>query len=52
MVAPHATKVPPLAEKAVEELRAGFRGELIRPGDEGYDAARKVYNGMIDSTPA
>jgi len=45
-------KVPPLEEKAIEELRAGFRGDLIRRGDKGYDAARKVYNGMIDKHPA
>ncbi len=29
----------------IQELRARFRGELIVPGDAGYDAARKVYNG-------
>ena len=29
----------------------GFRGELIQPGDAGYDAARKVYNGD-DRPPA
>src|SRR5215468_7192689 len=39
-------------EKDVQELRAKFRGELIAPGDEAYDAARKVYNGMIDRRPA
>jgi FAD/FMN-containing dehydrogenase len=33
-------------------LKAGLRGELIQPSDEGYDAARKVYNGMIDKHPA
>src|SRR5258707_6620426 len=32
-------------------LKASLRGELIQPGDEGYDAARKVYNGMIDKRP-
>ena len=36
----------------IQELRAKFRGELIAPGDAGYDAARKVYNGMIDRRPA
>src|SRR5881398_1268055 len=33
-------------------LKASLRGELIQPNDEGYDAARKVYNGMIDRHPA
>src|SRR5260221_1024945 len=33
-------------------LKANLRGELIQPNDEGYDAARKVYNGMIDKHPA
>src|SRR5213082_1995680 len=33
-------------------LKASLRGELIQPNDEGYDAARKVYNGMIDKHPA
>ena len=29
-----------------------FRGDLLRPNDEGYDDARKVFNGMIDRRPA
>src|SRR6266568_4469303 len=33
-------------------LKASLRGELIQPNDEGYDTARKVYNGMIDKHPA
>ena len=37
---------------AVEAFRAGLRGRLIRPGDEGYDEARKVFNAMIDRHPA
>ncbi|HXZ29267.1 MAG TPA: FAD-binding oxidoreductase [Terriglobales bacterium] len=36
----------------LEKLRPHFRGELIAPGDAGYDAARKVYNAMIDKRPA
>jgi FAD/FMN-containing dehydrogenase len=40
-----------LNEAVVEGFKASLRGELIRPNDEGYDAARKVYNGMIDRRP-
>jgi len=36
----------------VEALRASLRGQMIRPGDEGYEAARKLNNGMIDKRPA
>ncbi len=36
---------------STEQLRCRFRGELIHPGDPGYDSARKVYNGMIDKRP-
>lgn len=34
-----------------QALQATLRGEVIAPGDPGYDAARKVYNGMIDRHP-
>ena len=34
-----------------EDLRPGFRGELLCAGDQGYDAARKVFNAMIDKRP-
>ncbi len=42
----------PLGEAAVQQLAAGFRGGLIRPGDDGYDGARAVFNAMIDRHPA
>src|SRR5580698_3943844 len=41
-----------LTTEALGQLAAGLRGELIQPGDPGYDAARAVYNGMIDKHPA
>jgi FAD/FMN-containing dehydrogenase len=34
-----------------ERLRSRFHGELLRPGDTGYDAARAVFNAMIDRRP-
>jgi FAD/FMN-containing dehydrogenase len=38
-------------DAAVAAFRASLRGELIEPGDGGYDAARKVYNAMIERRP-
>jgi hypothetical protein len=35
-----------------EDLGASLHGELITPGEPGYDAARAAYNGMIDRRPA
>src|SRR6516162_3167261 len=35
----------------LDQLRNSLRGEVIQPGDPGYDSARKVYNGMIDKRP-
>lgn len=34
------------------ELEAGFRGELIRPGDSSYEERRRIWNGSIDRRPA
>jgi hypothetical protein len=33
------------------ELGSGLQGQVIRPEDGGYDAARGVFNGMIDRYP-
>src|SRR5919108_814204 len=41
-----------LADGSIAELAEGVRGEVIRPGDVGYDAARAVWNGAIDRHPA
>jgi FAD/FMN-containing dehydrogenase len=37
---------------AVADLRDVFRGDIVLPGDPGYDGARIVWNGMIDRRPA
>jgi FAD/FMN-containing dehydrogenase len=36
----------------LSDLTDEFAGEVVRPGDPGYDAARIVWNGMIDRRPA
>ena len=41
-----------LGDPVVEAFAARLRGELLRPGDAGYEEARKVWNGMIDRHPA
>ncbi|WP_224270235.1 FAD-binding oxidoreductase [Haloprofundus salinisoli] len=46
-----ATK-PPRDEPDYETLQRGVHGEVLRPGDEGYDEARSVWNAMIDRKPA
>ncbi len=37
---------------ALKDFKAILRGELLCPTDQGYDQARKVWNGMIDKRPA
>lgn len=36
----------------LETLAAAFSGAILQPGDEGYDGARRVHNGLIDRRPA
>jgi len=35
-----------------DEFKAGLRGQLLSPGDDGYDRARRLWNGMFDRRPA
>jgi FAD/FMN-containing dehydrogenase len=36
----------------LQDLKGHLHGELICPDDHNYDAARRVWNGMIDKYPA
>lgn len=40
----HALEVP-------EEVRSSFTGELLGPGDAGYEEACRVHNGIVDKHP-
>jgi hypothetical protein len=41
-----------LSRSAVEQFASRLRGELLRPGDAGYDDARAIWNGMVRRRPA
>src|SRR5215467_1669899 len=36
----------------LQDFKTHLHGELIVPGDDTYDSARRVWNGMIDKYPA
>jgi FAD/FMN-containing dehydrogenase len=40
------------AIEAFEQAGRSFTGELLQPGDSGYDERRHVHNGLIDKRPA
>lgn len=41
-----------LTRSAMNRFRGDFHGTLVSPGEEGYDAARRVWNGAVDRHPA
>jgi FAD/FMN-containing dehydrogenase len=47
----HGTQVVIPAD-TVGAFEATLRGSLIRPESAGYDAARSIWNGMVDRRPA
>jgi len=40
-----------LDESTIPLIRGRFDGDLLEPGDDGYDEARTVFNAMIDRRP-
>jgi FAD/FMN-containing dehydrogenase len=52
---PHISDAAPfqeLLDAAIAPLRSRVRGQILRPGDAGYDDARILWNAMIDRRPA
>jgi FAD/FMN-containing dehydrogenase len=47
-----ATVQRELEREAIAALDRELRGELIAPGEERYEEARKVWNGSVDRRPA
>jgi len=35
-----------------DALPEGLSGEVLRPGDGGYEEARRVHNGLVDKRPS
>jgi FAD/FMN-containing dehydrogenase len=42
------TFAPTLGDATVQELRESIRGEVLRPGDDGYLEACRIWNGSFD----
>jgi len=40
-----------MGKPTLEDLRARTHGQIVVAGDDSYDTARRVYNGMIDRRP-
>src|SRR5579863_781803 len=41
-----------IPESAIQKLKESLRGQILLPGDQTYDAARKLPNAIIDRRPA
>lgn len=38
--------------KGVGQLKDGFKGDVLVPGDGAYESARQIWNAMVDKHPA
>jgi len=41
-----------ISQATIEGLKSAIRGQILRPGEQSYDEARKIHNAMIDRRPA
>jgi FAD/FMN-containing dehydrogenase len=41
-----------IKQRAVDDLRASLRGDVLLPHDPDYDTTRQIFNAMIDKRPA
>ena len=41
-----------LEASKIEQLKGGFKGEILLPSDGAYESARNIWNAMIDKRPA
>jgi hypothetical protein len=41
-----------MTDASMSKLREGMSGEVLAPGDPGYEEARRIHNGLIDRRPA
>jgi FAD/FMN-containing dehydrogenase len=44
--------IPTLNRPDIDALAAAMTGRVLQAGDEGYEEARRVHNGLIDRRPA
>jgi FAD/FMN-containing dehydrogenase len=45
------TSAPSVVVDAAKQLAGTFSGQLLQPGEAGYDEARRVHNGLVDKRP-
>lgn len=48
----HTSTTGHLDPAIVDAVRDGIRGDVLRPGDAGYDEARTLWNAVVDRHPA
>src|SRR3954471_10621040 len=46
------TTTPTISTEGLDALRVSFSGAVLAPGDQDYEEARRVHNGLIDRRPA
>ena len=52
MVVTEAGRPVPVRDEVLTALAVDLHGTLLRPQDDGYETARRVWNGNVDRRPA